>query len=91
MANSVQQIASRLTIASQPTCVRVQNRVDGLYIVLISMHGLIRGQHMELGRDADTGGQVIWLLHIRGLDTWQPRTARSTLFAYRQKLPCTPC
>ena len=35
-----------------------QNRVDGLYIVLISMHGLIRGQHMELGRDADTGGQV---------------------------------
>ena len=38
------------------TC--MQNRVDGLYIVLISMHGLIRGQHMELGRDADTGGQV---------------------------------
>ena len=35
-----------------------QNRVDGLYIVLISMHGLIRGQHMELGRDADTGGQA---------------------------------
>lgn len=36
----------------------VQGRVDGLYIVLISLHGLIRGQHMELGRDADTGGQA---------------------------------
>ena len=35
-----------------------QGRVDGLYIVLISLHGLIRGAHMELGRDADTGGQA---------------------------------
>lgn len=32
------------------------NRVDGLYIVLASMHGLVRGQRMELGRDPDTGG-----------------------------------
>ena len=29
-----------------------------LYIVLISLHGLVRGSKMELGRDADTGGQV---------------------------------
>lgn len=36
----------------------VQGRVEGLYIVLISLHGLVRGQHMELGKDADTGGQV---------------------------------
>lgn len=35
-----------------------ENRVDGLYIILISMHGLIRGEKMELGKDADTGGQV---------------------------------
>jgi sucrose-phosphate synthase len=34
------------------------HRVDGLYIVLASMHGLIRGTAMELGRDPDTGGQV---------------------------------
>ena len=33
-------------------------RVDKLYVILISMHGLVRGEHMELGRDADTGGQV---------------------------------
>ena len=33
-------------------------RVDGLYIILISLHGLVRGDKMELGKDADTGGQV---------------------------------
>ena len=33
-------------------------RVDGLYIILISLHGLVRGQQMELGKDPDTGGQV---------------------------------
>lgn len=33
-------------------------RVDKLYLVLISLHGLVRGQNMELGKDADTGGQV---------------------------------
>lgn len=34
-------------------------RVEGLYIVLISLHGLVRGNRMELGRDPDTGGQVL--------------------------------
>lgn len=29
-----------------------------LYVVMISLHGLVRGQNMELGRDADTGGQA---------------------------------
>lgn len=36
----------------------LETRVDKLYVILISLHGLIRGQGMELGRDADTGGQV---------------------------------
>ena len=31
---------------------------DALYC---SLHGLIRGENMELGRDSDTGGQVIVL------------------------------
>lgn len=39
-----------------------ENRVDGLYIVLISLHGLVRGDAMELGKDPDTGGQVSILL-----------------------------
>lgn len=36
----------------------------GLYIVLISVHGLIRGHHLELGRDADTGGQIIYVVEL---------------------------
>lgn len=34
------------------------SRFPRLYIVLISLHGLVRGERMELGRDPDTGGQV---------------------------------
>ena len=35
-----------------------------LYIVLISVHGLVRGHEMELGRDADTGGQVKYVVEL---------------------------
>ncbi len=34
------------------------------YIVLISVHGLIRGQNLELGRDADTGGQTKYVVEL---------------------------
>lgn len=37
---------------------------DKLYIVLISVHGLIRGNDLELGRDADTGGQTLYVLEL---------------------------
>lgn len=37
---------------------------DRLYIVLISIHGLIRGNDPELGRDADTGGQIQYVLDL---------------------------
>lgn len=35
-----------------------------LKISLISLHGLIRAQEPELGRDADTGGQVKYVLEL---------------------------
>lgn len=35
-----------------------------LYILMISVHGLIRGHDMELGRDADTGGQVTYVVEL---------------------------
>ncbi|MFW5990100.1 MAG: HAD-IIB family hydrolase, partial [Campylobacterales bacterium] len=38
--------------------------MDKLYIVLISVHGLIRGEELELGRDADTGGQVKYVVEL---------------------------
>ncbi|NNK93175.1 MAG: glycosyl transferase family 1, partial [Desulfobacterales bacterium] len=37
---------------------------DGLYIMCISLHGLIRNDSPELGRDADTGGQVKYVLEL---------------------------
>jgi sucrose-phosphate synthase len=36
----------------------------GLYIQLFSIHGLIRGHAQEMGRDADTGGQVKYVLEL---------------------------
>lgn len=35
-----------------------------LYPALISIHGLIRGSNLELGRDADTGGQTLYVLEL---------------------------
>ncbi|MDY6991579.1 MAG: HAD-IIB family hydrolase [Pseudomonadota bacterium] len=34
------------------------------YIALFSVHGLIRGNDIELGRDADTGGQVTYVVEL---------------------------
>jgi len=35
-----------------------------LYLLLISVHGLIRGRDLELGRDADTGGQTKYVVDL---------------------------
>ncbi|MBB3206580.1 sucrose-phosphate synthase [Rhodopirellula rubra] len=37
---------------------------DGLRITLLSLHGLVRGHDPELGRDADTGGQIKYVLEL---------------------------
>jgi uncharacterized protein YbaP (TraB family) len=36
----------------------------GLHILLLSVHGLIRGHDLELGRDADTGGQTLYVVEL---------------------------
>ncbi|KAJ0984332.1 hypothetical protein J5N97_002688 [Dioscorea zingiberensis] len=41
-----------------------QHKDKKLYIILISIHGLIRGENMELGRDSDTGGQVKYVVEL---------------------------
>jgi sucrose-phosphate synthase len=40
------------------------SRKEGLHIVLVSVHGLIRSDHLELGRDADTGGQTRYVVEL---------------------------
>ncbi|KAK9095800.1 hypothetical protein Sjap_021297 [Stephania japonica] len=42
----------------------IDNNSKRLYIVLISLHGLVRGDNMELGRDSDTGGQVKYVVEL---------------------------
>lgn len=43
----------------------VQNNSENpLYILMISVHGLIRGRDLELGRDADTGGQTTYVVEL---------------------------
>ncbi len=37
---------------------------NGLYILMISAHGLIRGNNLELGRDPDTGGQTKYVVDL---------------------------
>jgi sucrose-phosphate synthase len=52
---------------------------EGLYLMLISVHGLIRGHDLELGRDADTGGQITYVVELARALARHPRIARVDL------------
>lgn len=54
-----------------------------LYIVLISIHGLIRGHDLELGRDADTGGQTKYVVELATALARQPTVERVDLITRR--------
>lgn len=54
-----------------------------LHIVLISVHGLIRGQAMELGHDADTGGQTRYVVELAQALGQHPEVARVDLLTRR--------
>ncbi|MBW4683514.1 MAG: HAD-IIB family hydrolase [Komarekiella atlantica HA4396-MV6] len=51
----------------------------GLYILLVSVHGLIRGNNLELGRDADTGGQTKYVLELAQALAVNPQVERVDL------------
>lgn len=56
---------SSASARSESTKSPVDDKSAGaLKITLISLHGLIRGEQCELGRDADTGGQVKYVLEM---------------------------
>ncbi|WP_022850376.1 HAD-IIB family hydrolase [Limisalsivibrio acetivorans] len=55
--------------------------IDGkLYIALFSIHGLIRGENLELGRDADTGGQTKYVVELARALGNHPMVAKVDLF-----------
>ena len=56
---------------------------DGLYIALFSVHGLIRGEDLELGRDADTGGQTLYVVELARALAKRPEVAQVDLFTRR--------
>ncbi|HER20248.1 MAG TPA: HAD family hydrolase, partial [Chromatiales bacterium] len=55
----------------------------GLYICLVSVHGLIRGENLELGRDADTGGQTLYVVELARALARRPEVERVDLFTRR--------
>jgi len=57
----------------------VVERETDLYLVLLSVHGLIRGTEPELGRDADTGGQVTYVLELTRALARHPRVRQVDL------------
>lgn len=56
---------------------------DDLYLVQISVHGLIRGHDLELGRDADTGGQTQYVVELARALGAAPGVARVDLVTRR--------
>lgn len=63
-----------------PWSSRLPHSQDGqLKIVLISLHGLIRGSEPELGRDSDTGGQIKYVLELARCLAGQPNVGEVEL------------
>jgi len=60
-----------------------RKKQDGLHFLLISIHGLIRGHDLELGCDADTGGQTKYVIELARALGEQPEVARVDLVTRR--------
>lgn len=60
-----------------------KTRSGKYYIVLISIHGLIRSANLELGRDADTGGQTLYVIELARALAAHPDVARVDLLTRR--------
>ncbi|PWA63428.1 sucrose-phosphate synthase 2 [Artemisia annua] len=58
-----------------------------LYIILISLHGLVRGENMELGRDSDTGGQTKYVVELARALAKLPGVYRVDLFTRQVSSP----
>lgn len=57
--------------------------MNPLHILLVSVHGLIRGRDLELGRDADTGGQTLYVVELARALAELPDVARVDLMCRR--------
>lgn len=64
-----------------------KNKEKKLYVVLISLHGLVRGDNMELGRDSDTGGQIRYVVELAKALAKMPGVYRVDLFTRQISSP----
>jgi len=53
---------------------------EGLYIMMFSVHGLVRGSNLEMGRDADTGGQIKYVVELAKALSAHERVRKVDLF-----------
>ena len=60
-------------------------------MLLISVHGLIRGQNLELGCDADTGGQTRYVVELAGALGEHPGIARVDILTSSLSLAPVDC
>jgi sucrose-phosphate synthase len=75
-----------MTIAAETAKERSDDsnhREDGLYIAMLSIHGLVRSFDLELGRDADTGGQVTYVVELLKALSEHPDIRKVDLFTRR--------
>lgn len=63
------------------------NEGEGLYIASISLHGLVRARDWELGRDADTGGQIKYVVELARALSSDKRVARVDLLTRKVEDP----
>lgn len=66
---------------------RTMTDLKNLYIVTISIHGLLRGSNLELGRDADTGGQTKYVVELARSLAQRPEIDRVDLITRRIQDP----
>ena len=53
---------------------------NGLYIQMFSLHGLVRASNLEMGRDADTGGQIKYVVELAKYLSMHREVGRVDLF-----------
>ncbi len=62
---------------------KMKAKEHSLSILMISIHGLIRGKQLELGRDADTGGQTKYVVELTRALARQPAVRQVDLVTRR--------
>ncbi|MCL5419842.1 MAG: HAD-IIB family hydrolase [Candidatus Marsarchaeota archaeon] len=67
-----------------------KNKNTGLVIQIHSMHGLVDGKYTDLGRDEDTGGQVVYVVELAKALSRLPGVVQVDLITRRIRDPMYP-